>query len=92
MRSVGIADWINQIARSLLHETITETLGYRKLSARWVPKQLTDQHELHRVEARQESLRRYSLYGDVEFSAPSLLEMKLGASMEMNSLPHRYWR
>ncbi|KAG5328400.1 GVQW3 protein, partial [Acromyrmex charruanus] len=25
-----------QISRSLLHETITETLGYRKLSARWV--------------------------------------------------------
>ncbi|KAG5314668.1 MOS1T transposase, partial [Pseudoatta argentina] len=34
-----------QIARSLLRETITETLGYRKLSARWVPKQLTDQHK-----------------------------------------------
>ena len=27
-----------QISRSLLHETITETFGYRKLSARWVPK------------------------------------------------------
>ncbi|KYN16305.1 PREDICTED: putative uncharacterized protein FLJ37770 [Trachymyrmex cornetzi] len=26
-----------QISRSLLHETITKTLGYRKLSARWVP-------------------------------------------------------
>ncbi|KAG5323444.1 GVQW3 protein, partial [Pseudoatta argentina] len=36
-----------QISRSLLHETITETLEYRKLSARWVPKQLTDQHKLN---------------------------------------------
>jgi hypothetical protein len=27
-----------QISRSLLHETITDTLRYRKLSARWVPK------------------------------------------------------
>ncbi|KAG5308973.1 SETMR methyltransferase, partial [Pseudoatta argentina] len=53
-----------QISRSLLHETITETLGYRKLSARWVPKQLTDQHKLNRVEVGQEFLRRYKLHGD----------------------------
>ncbi|KAG5324314.1 MOS1T transposase, partial [Pseudoatta argentina] len=53
-----------QISRSLLRETITETLGYRKLSARWVPKQLTDQHKLNRVEAGQEFLRRYKLHGD----------------------------
>ncbi|KAG5319305.1 SETMR methyltransferase, partial [Pseudoatta argentina] len=53
-----------QISRSLLHETITETLGYRKLSARWVPKQLTDQHKLNRVEAGQEFLRLYKLHGD----------------------------
>ncbi|KAG5318659.1 SETMR methyltransferase, partial [Pseudoatta argentina] len=53
-----------QISRSLLHETITETLGYRKLSARWVPNQLTDQHKLNRVEAGQEFLRRYKLHGD----------------------------
>jgi hypothetical protein len=31
-----------QISRSLLNETITETLGYRKLPARLVPKQLTN--------------------------------------------------
>ncbi|KAG5313020.1 SETMR methyltransferase, partial [Pseudoatta argentina] len=53
-----------QISRSLLHETITETLGYWKLSARWIPKQLTDQHKLNRVEAGQEFLRRYKLHGD----------------------------
>ncbi|KAG5327273.1 GVQW3 protein, partial [Pseudoatta argentina] len=53
-----------QISRSLLHETITETLGYRKLSARWVPKQLTDQHKLNQVKAGQEFLRRYKLHGD----------------------------
>ncbi|KAG5318563.1 SETMR methyltransferase, partial [Pseudoatta argentina] len=53
-----------QISRPLLHETISETLGYRKLSARWVPKQLTDQHKLNRVEAGQEFLRRYKLHGD----------------------------
>ncbi|KAG5317378.1 SETMR methyltransferase, partial [Pseudoatta argentina] len=53
-----------QISRSLLRETITSTLGYRKLSARWVPQQLTDQHKLNRVEAGQEFLRRYKLHGD----------------------------
>ncbi|KAG5326237.1 SETMR methyltransferase, partial [Pseudoatta argentina] len=56
-----------QISRSLLDETITETLGYRKLSARWVPNQLTDQHKLNRVEAGQEVLRRYKLHGDEFF-------------------------
>ncbi|KAG5323711.1 SETMR methyltransferase, partial [Pseudoatta argentina] len=56
-----------QISRSLLHETITETLGYRKLSARWVPKQLTGQHKLNQVEAGQEFLRRYKLHGDEFF-------------------------
>ena len=53
-----------QNPRSLLHENITETLGYRKLSARSVPKQLTDKHKLNRVEAGQEFLRRYKLHGD----------------------------
>ena len=53
-----------QISRSLLHKTITETLGYRKLSARWVPKHLTDQHKLNRVEARQEFLRCYKIHSN----------------------------
>ena len=53
-----------QISTSLIHETITETLGYRKLSARWAPKQLTDQQKLNRVEAGQEFLRRCKLHGD----------------------------
>ena len=52
-----------QISRSLLHENITD-LGYQKLSARWVPKQLTDQHKFSRVEAGQEILRLYNLHGD----------------------------
>jgi hypothetical protein len=53
-----------QIYRSLLHETITETLGYRKLSARWIPKQLINQQKFNRVEAGQEFLRSYKLHGD----------------------------
>ena len=53
-----------QISKSLLHETITETLGYWKLSMRWIPKQLTDQHKFNQVEAGQEFLRYYKLHGD----------------------------
>jgi hypothetical protein len=52
------------ISRFLLHETITETFRYRKLSARWIPKQLTDQHKLNRVEAGHEFLRCYKLNRD----------------------------
>jgi hypothetical protein len=43
-----------QISTSLLHETNTATLRYRKLSARWIPIRLTDQHKFNRVETVQE--------------------------------------
>ena len=35
-----------QISRSLLHKIVTENLLFRKLCARWVPKQLTPEHEV----------------------------------------------
>ena len=60
----GLSVMFPQISRSLLHKTITETLGYQKLSARWDPKQLIDQHNFNRVEAGQEILRRFKLHGD----------------------------
>ena len=53
-----------QISRSLLQETITETFRYRKLSMRWVLKQLTDQHKLNRIKAGQAFLRCYKLHGN----------------------------
>lgn len=53
-----------EISRSLLHEIISKTLGYHKLSARWVPKQLTDQNKLLRVQCAQEVLERYELEGN----------------------------
>lgn len=49
-RRFTVNDLIAQIPRSLLHKVITETLGYRKLSLRRVPKELTDQHKLNLVE------------------------------------------
>ena len=53
-----------QISRSLLHKTITETLGYWELPSRWIPKQLTDQQKFIWVETGQEFFRRYKLHGD----------------------------
>lgn len=53
-----------EISGSLLHETIKETLGYRKLSAIWVLKQLTEENKLNRVQSSKEILERYELEGD----------------------------
>ena len=40
-------DLPNTTVRRILHDE----LGYRKVSARWVPKQLTDDHKVKRMEA-----------------------------------------
>lgn len=53
-----------QLSRTLLYETLTETLGYRKLCARWVPKQLTEQHKKNRVNSAREFLERLELEGE----------------------------
>ncbi|GFS25235.1 histone-lysine N-methyltransferase SETMAR [Elysia marginata] len=39
-----------EIPRSTVHEVVHDTLGYLKVSARWVPKMLTEDHKLQRVE------------------------------------------
>lgn len=59
-----ISALVPQISRSLLHEIVTETLGFRKLCARWVPKQLTDQHKLHRVASARQFLERFEQEGE----------------------------
>ncbi|KAG8299788.1 hypothetical protein J6590_092508 [Homalodisca vitripennis] len=46
-----------QISRSLIHEKITETLGYRKLP-------LKEQHKLNRVQNSKEFSERYELEDD----------------------------
>ncbi|GFR58502.1 histone-lysine n-methyltransferase setmar-like protein [Elysia marginata] len=38
-----------EIPRSTVHEIVQDTLGYRKVSARWVPKILTEDQKLQRV-------------------------------------------
>ncbi|GFS18337.1 histone-lysine N-methyltransferase SETMAR [Elysia marginata] len=39
-----------EIPKSTFHETVHDTLGYRKVCARWVPKMLKEDHKLQRVE------------------------------------------
>ncbi|KAG8295422.1 hypothetical protein J6590_080871 [Homalodisca vitripennis] len=50
------------ISRSQLLENITETLVYRTMSPRWLQKQLTDLHNLNRVESGEEFFKRYNLH------------------------------
>ncbi|CAM1301342.1 Uncharacterised protein at_DN1858 [Pycnogonum litorale] len=33
------------VLKTVVHKIVDEKLGYRKVSARWVPKQLTDEHK-----------------------------------------------
>ncbi|GFO34057.1 histone-lysine N-methyltransferase SETMAR, partial [Plakobranchus ocellatus] len=41
-----------EIPKSTVHEIVHDTLGYRKVSARWVTKMLTEDHKLQRVEIK----------------------------------------
>ena len=47
-----------EIPKSTVHEIVHDILGYRKVSARWVPKMLTEDHMLQRVEISQHLLQR----------------------------------
>ncbi|GFR79226.1 histone-lysine N-methyltransferase SETMAR [Elysia marginata] len=47
-----------KIPKSTVHEIVHDTLGYRKMSARWVPKALREDHELKRFEISQRLLLR----------------------------------
>ncbi|GFO15634.1 histone-lysine N-methyltransferase SETMAR [Plakobranchus ocellatus] len=47
-----------EIPKSTVHEIVHDTWGYRKVSARWVPKMLTEDHKLQRVETMGMRIRR----------------------------------
>lgn len=53
-----------QISRSLLHEIVTEKLGYHKFCARWVPKLLSEDHKKQRMAALLTFLEAYEQDGD----------------------------
>ncbi|GFR93055.1 histone-lysine N-methyltransferase SETMAR [Elysia marginata] len=42
-----------EIPKSTVHKIVHDTLGYHKVSARWAPKMLTEDHKLQRVESSQ---------------------------------------
>ncbi|GFO27729.1 histone-lysine N-methyltransferase SETMAR [Plakobranchus ocellatus] len=47
-----------EIPESTVHEIVHDTLRYWKVSARWVPKMLTEDHKLQRVEISKRLLQR----------------------------------
>lgn len=53
-----------QISRSLLHEIVTKHLLFKKVCARWVPKNLTPEHKMQRLGAALTFLQRYHDDGD----------------------------
>ncbi|KAJ4446487.1 hypothetical protein ANN_13183 [Periplaneta americana] len=52
------------ISRSLLGEIVSQHLGYHKICARWVPRQLSDQHKTQRMASALTYLMRYHTDGD----------------------------
>lgn len=52
------------VSRSVLHEVISNRLDYRKLSALWVLKMLTEEHKQKRIEAGRMVLERYDEQGE----------------------------
>ncbi|KAJ4437194.1 hypothetical protein ANN_17329 [Periplaneta americana] len=53
-----------QISRSLLHEIVIKHLLFKKMCARWVPKNLTSEHKMQRLGAALIFLQRYHDDGD----------------------------
>ena len=47
-----------EISETSAHRIVFDELGYRKVSARWVPKQLTDNHKEQRLDICRELMRR----------------------------------
>ena len=57
-----------QISRTLLCETVTDRLDFRKLCSRWVPKMLSEEHKKKRAASAFTFLTRYSEQGDGRLS------------------------
>ena len=47
------------ISKSVVQEIVHDRLGFRKVSARWVPKMLTDDHKARRRSVSEQLLNRY---------------------------------
>ncbi|GFO14069.1 histone-lysine N-methyltransferase SETMAR-like protein [Plakobranchus ocellatus] len=53
------------ILKERVHHIVTAVLGYRKVSARWVPRQLTVEMKAQRKDMCTQLLERYSAEGEV---------------------------
>jgi histone-lysine N-methyltransferase SETMAR len=53
-----------QISRTILYEIVSDRLNYRKLSSRWVPKMLFEEHKTKRAGSALTFLTRYSKQDD----------------------------
>ncbi|KAJ4447931.1 hypothetical protein ANN_09940 [Periplaneta americana] len=63
-RITGLSSHFPQISRPLLHEIVTKHLLFKKVCARWVPKNLTPEHKMQRLGAALTFLQRYHDDGD----------------------------
>ncbi|KAJ4426958.1 hypothetical protein ANN_26757 [Periplaneta americana] len=59
-----LSSHFRQISRSLLHEIVTKHLLFKKVCARWLPKNLTPEHKMQRFGAALTFLQRYHDHGD----------------------------
>ncbi|GBM04537.1 hypothetical protein AVEN_197934-1 [Araneus ventricosus] len=59
-----LSEHLPNISRTVLYETVTLKLGYRKFCARWVPKMLTEIHKSSRMGAALKFLSRYHTGGE----------------------------
>lgn len=59
-----LSEHFTEISRSLVHEIVTEKLGYHKFCARWIPKVLTDDHKMKRMSSAIDFLTRYDTEGE----------------------------
>lgn len=52
------------VSRSTMHDIVTRCLGFKKICARWVPKELTPKHKEARMMTSLDFLTRYAADGD----------------------------
>lgn len=59
-----LCDHFPAVSRGTMHEIVRNCLGYKKICARWVPHQLTDDHLSKRMGSCLEMLTRYHNEGE----------------------------
>lgn len=60
----GLHEFFPEISRTVLYEIVSGELGYKKISARWVPRLLSEEHKTKRMGAALTFLSRYHQDGD----------------------------